>query len=80
MSKAKSKPYADIGARLRQARQNVGIKQSTEIAKRLPCAISYISMIERGERLPSLEMFMQICRLINTSADWILFGEDYEPD
>lgn len=60
-----------IGENLRKARKEAGVLQ-VELAERLQVRQKDISRWENGEHVPSLEMFVKICRELNASADDIL--------
>ena len=62
---------ADLGFRLRLQRR---IRCSTlqEIARQAEISASYLAQIERGERMPSLDTLLLLCRALHTTADWLL--------
>lgn len=60
-----------INDNIRKARKASGITQK-ELAAALGVYQKDISRWENGERLPSLEIFAKICRVLNVSADFIL--------
>jgi len=43
-------------------------------------SVSYLSMIERGKRVPAVEMLEVIAQVFQKDLDWFLDGEDAEPD
>ena len=43
-------------------------------------SVSYLSMIERGKRVPAVEMLEVIAQVFQKDLDWFLDGEDSEPD
>lgn len=61
----------DMGKRIRQKRTS---KQMTQerLAEVTGLSVPYIGMIERGERNPSLETFIQIADELNVTADELL--------
>lgn len=63
--------FSSIGRRLRKYREEKGWKQE-ELAERTNLSVSYIGMIERGEKLPRLETFILIANTLDASADILL--------
>lgn len=62
----------EVGARLRQARERAGLSQ-----RRLAfpgCTAAYISRIEAGARVPSLQMIQQLALRIDVSGQWLATG------
>lgn len=70
---------AAVGARLRQARQAAGLSQ-----RQLSfdgCTPAYISRIEAGARVPSLQLLREFARQLGVSADYLATGREVgEPD
>jgi tetratricopeptide (TPR) repeat protein len=63
-----------VGLRLREARERCGISQR-ELA--FPgCSPAYISRIENGDRIPSLQLLREIGRRLGVSADYLATGTD----
>lgn len=60
-----------IGKNFRKYRSIKGLRQE-DIANRTNLSINYIGMIERGEKTPSLETFINIVNAIGVSSDMIL--------
>lgn len=61
----------DIGKKIKEARNAAGITQ-IELAERLHVYQKDISRWERGERIPSIEVFREICIELKASADELL--------
>lgn len=61
----------EIGRRIRSARNAAGytIEQLAEITDISP---SYMSMIERGNRMPSLDNFVALANALHVSADQLI--------
>ncbi len=57
--------------RLRIARLRCGLSQ-TDLAEIAGLTPSWISHFEAGRRLPSLEVFRQICKALGVTADSLL--------
>lgn len=65
--------WKDIGNRIRQKRVEKGLRQE-DLAEMAGLSTSYIGMIERGEKTPSLETFVILANLLDASADELLSG------
>ncbi len=62
----------EVGARLRQARERACLSQ-----RRLAfpgCTAAYISRIEAGARVPSLQMIQQLALRLDVSGQWLATG------
>jgi transcriptional regulator with XRE-family HTH domain len=65
---------AAVGARVREARLAAHLSQR-ELS--FPgCSSAYISRIERGERIPSLQVMREIARRAGVSEQVLAFGAD----
>ena len=60
-----------IGRNIRKARKAVKLRQE-DLAEKAGLSSNYIGMVERGEKIPSLETFIKILNTLGTSADLIL--------
>lgn len=60
-----------IGKHIRKKRISKSWKQD-ELAEKTELSVVYIGMIERGEKLPRLETFINILNVLDASADEIL--------
>ena len=66
-----------VGARLRAAREAAGLSQR-DLA--FPgCSAAYISRIERGERIPSLQLLRELGRLLSVSEEHLARGAESAP-
>lgn len=63
--------YRSIGANIRKYRKAKKLTQEA-LAERAGLSVNYIGAIERGEKLPSLETFIEIVNQIGVSTDCIL--------
>lgn len=63
----------EIGKRIREERLKKGYTQQ-EVAVRANICVMYLSEIERGVKMPSLNSFIQIIEALEVSADYILRG------
>ena len=68
--------YLKVGIRIKKARIDKKITQS-QLAERLELSNNYISSIERGKAIPSLETFIMICNALDVTADMLLADSVY---
>lgn len=69
-----------IAAEVRRARRERGWSQ-LELAERADLSLNYVSLIERAERLPSLEVLLQLAGALGTTLPGLVGGppEDRDP-
>lgn len=60
--------YQKIGRRLRKRRRMLGMTQE-KLAKEIDVCASYVGLIERGKRIPSLETMVKLCRALRVRID-----------
>lgn len=60
-----------IGKRLKKTRKKLGLTLR-ELAHKINCSFSVIASYERGEKLINGDILISLCKLSNTSIDWIL--------
>lgn len=60
-----------IGKRIRKYRESKGWRQE-EFAEKIGLSVTYTGMIERGEKIPKLETFINIANVLEVSADLLL--------
>lgn len=60
-----------IGKNIRKFREIKKLRQE-DLAEKTDLTINYIGMIERGEKIPSLETFINILNSLGVSADMVL--------
>src|SRR6266446_3341041 len=80
MPKQKSTHVDDptaVGKRLREARERAGYSQR-DLAF-TGCSAAYISRIEAGARIPSLQLLRELGRRLDVSADFLATGDDLAP-
>ena len=63
--------WTELGIRLREARKKKEFTQQM-LADAVGVTEIYISQLERGMKLPSLALFIQIVTALDISADYIL--------
>ena len=62
--------------RIAEAIKSSGLSQK-EIAEKLNISESNITNWKNDENLPSVEVFFNLCKLLNESADYLLGLDDY---
>lgn len=60
-----------IGKNIRTFRNAKHLRQE-DLAERAELSSNYVGMVERGEKIPSLESFIKIVNALEVSADMIL--------
>ena len=65
---------AELGAKIREVRKECGYTQE-KLAEMAEIGTMYLGEIERGDKMPSLKIFIQIIESLNVSADYILRNE-----
>lgn len=61
----------EVGIKIREARRKKGFTQQM-LAEAVDISDMYISQIERGLKMPSLNLFIKIVTALDISADYIL--------
>ena len=64
---------AAIGARVRERRERLGLSQRA-LARRVGVSVAFVSCVERGERLPSLETLARLADCLGLSLDELALG------
>ena len=65
--------FRAMGMRIRVRRKELGLTQG-ELAKKLDISMVYVSAIERGEKVPSLQTFIQLSVAMGLDVDYLLTG------
>jgi tetratricopeptide (TPR) repeat protein len=65
---------AAVGRRLREARERAGLSQRDLAFE--GCTTAYISRIETGNRIPSLQILRELARRLGVSADYLATGQE----
>ena len=60
-----------MGDRIKEARKNQKVTQE-QLAERLDVSVEFIGQIERGLKLPSMQVFVKLIEALNVSADYLL--------
>ena len=64
-----------LGNRIKNLREENGLTQE-ELAKKLSVSKSAISYYENGKRIPTVDNFHKLARILNVSFDYLV-GNDY---
>ena len=67
-----------MGARLRARRKAKGLSQAA-LAEAVDVSPNYVSVLERGQKLPTLDTLMRLARALDTSVGELL-GEQHVAD
>lgn len=67
-----------LGASIRRLRKARGWSQA-ELAEKVDVSLDYVSLLERGRRLPALGVLVQISEIFGVSVDEVL-GRDADGD
>ncbi len=65
---------AELGKMIRQARIKKGLTQEA-LAEKADIGLMYFGEIERGVKMPSMNIFIKIVEALEVSADYILQNE-----
>ena len=68
--------YEDIGALLKRLRGRVSLR---EVARRTGVSASYLSLIERGEKYPGVNVVRKLAELYNVEAQQLLRRAGHGP-
>ncbi len=63
----------DIGRRIADLRHKKGLSQQA-LAQRLNCTVKHISHVERGVASLSLDLMIEVCKVMECSLDYIVKG------
>ena len=60
-----------MGDRIREARKKCGLTQD-QLAESLDVSVEFVGQIERGQKLPGMQVFIKLIEVLNVSADYLL--------
>ena len=69
---------AAVGARIREARRAAALKQRELTFE--GCTAAYLSRVEAGQRIPSLQILTRLAERLGTTAEFLATGKHPEPD
>lgn len=65
-----------IGKRIKELRTEAGLTQKM-FGERLSVSQDTVSLWETGRSLPTTELVIEICKMLNISADYLLGLKDF---
>lgn len=65
--------FAGLGLRIMESRLNKDMTRE-KLAEKLDVSVNFVYQIEKGIKAPSLANFYNLCRVLEVSADYLLFG------
>lgn len=65
--------FNELGLRIKKRRRELNLKQN-ELSEMLGISNNYLSNIENGHSIPSLEVFSDICVKLKITPDLLLLG------
>lgn len=65
--------YKVMGNRIKQRRKEMKLTQS-EFAEMLDISNNHASSIENGREKPSFDRFLNICKILNVTPDYLILG------
>lgn len=65
--------YESIGKNIRKYRNEKNMRQE-DLAEKTGLSTNYIGMIERSEKIPSLETFITIANVLGVTSDMLMYG------
>lgn len=60
-----------MGDRIKEIRKQRGLTQE-QLAEALDISVEYVSQIERGMKIPSMQIFIKLVEVLDVSADYLL--------
>ena len=60
-----------MGDRIKEIRKKRSFTQE-QLAEKLDISVEYVSQIERGLKMPSMQMFIKLVEVLDVSADYLL--------
>ena len=60
-----------MGDRIKETRKKRGLTQE-QLAEKLDISVEYVSQIERGMKIPSMQIFIKLVEALDVSADYLL--------
>ena len=60
-----------MGDRIREARKKCELTQE-QLAEKLDVSVEFVGQIERGQKLPGMQVFIKLIEVLNVSADYLL--------
>jgi transcriptional regulator with XRE-family HTH domain len=67
----------EVAKRIRQARERLNLSQ-VALAQNIHVSRRMLQKYEAGQAIPRGRVLVALCKVLNRSLDWILFGETHE--
>lgn len=67
--------YKQVGLRIASCRKKLGYKQY-QVCEMINVNYKYLSNLETGRSVPSLDVILCLCEALNTTPNYILLGID----
>ena len=71
--------YKAVGRRIAARRRELGLKQFT-VNEMAGLSDKYLSNIERATSIPSIDVLMKLCDVLQTTPDYLLLGTAANPN
>ncbi len=71
--------YKAVGQRIAARRRELGLKQFT-VNEMAGLSDKYLSNIERATSVPSIDVLMKLCDVLQTTPDYFLLGTSSNPN
>ncbi len=65
--------YKEMGKRIASRRKELGLRQS-QVNEMADLSDKYLSNIETARSIPSIDVLMRICDVLNVTPDYLLLG------
>ena len=60
-----------MGDRIKEIRKKNSLTQE-QLAEKLDISVEYVSQIERGMKIPSMQIFIKLVEVLDVSADYLI--------
>ena len=60
-----------MGDRIKESRKKLGLTQE-QLAEKIDVSLTYVSELERGLKMPSMQLFIKLIEVLDASADYLL--------
>lgn len=68
-----------ISQRIKQFRKDNGLTQQ-QFADKIGISMNFLSKIESGMKIPSIDVFVEIAVQFEVSLDWVIMGKEHKLD
>lgn len=67
--------YKEFAKNLKELQIEKGFKNQIEFARHIGVSKSFISVLLLGEKLPSMDTALEICKKFNVNLDWLMLSK-----